>query len=152
MSLDLALDLNSDFWKVFHGVKSWQGSILSFYEEHGYIENVLGLRYSGPLDVEQLLNYPIQGVASFIVMDALNRLSNIGIQAILNVHDDLGFYIPDDVKTADEMIETIGQVMVNVPFKFIKDANVPITVEMKIGRDWSNQDFVCEFDSRDYKK
>ena len=150
MEEDAALHISRKFWEKFAGVRRWQRKILSFYERHGYIENILGLRYTEPMDEKQLFNYPIQGVASFIVMDAMNRLAAMDIQAVLTVHDELAFYIPDDVETTEEMIDTIGEQMVRSPFGFIKDANVPLSVECTMGRNWADQSEVGVFDSRDY--
>ncbi|KKN90055.1 hypothetical protein LCGC14_0231680 [marine sediment metagenome] len=130
--------LLKEFWDTFPEVKQWQNDLLDFYNEHGYTETLTNRRRRAPMSVNQLLNHPIQGTASDIVINAMDRLSEFAeeenmpqLQAIMNVHDDLTFNIPVD--SLDDDLEDIIDQMLDVPFDFI---NVPISIEVEVGHNW----------------
>ena len=83
-----------------------------------------------------------------IVQDAMNRLSELEdetLQAVFQIHDDLGFYIPD--RELEDKTELIAREMCSVPFDFV---TVPITVEVSIGRNWYNQKEIGVFKSTEF--
>ena len=61
------------------------------------------------------------------------------------MHDDLGFYLPD--ATLEQDIEAIAKAMCEPRFDFI---NVPITVEVKVGRNWGEQEEVAVYSSEQF--
>lgn len=137
--------LYGDFWKQFAGVRTWQDKTKTFYRKYGYVECLTGRRRHGPLRDTQLVNAPIQGTACEIVMDSMNRLSELGdwhLQPFLNVHDDLTFILPEN--RYEEYVERAMRTMVQVPFSFV---NVPITVEVSSGINWCDQERVMDFSS-----
>jgi len=140
----LSKELGEVFWKEFEGVKEWQDSLMSFYKRHGYVETLTGRRRFAPVKFNEIINTPIQGTASDIVVDAMNRCSDNGYSTFLNmnVHDDLTFMLPDDEYEDD--IEEIAEIMVSPEFDFI---NVPITVEVEVGTNWANQKEYKVFES-----
>lgn len=126
----------NEFWKQFSGVKAWQENLLGFYRANGYVECLTGLRRYGPLSVNKVYNTPVQGTAAELVMDAMGRLSETGdpvLQPEINIHDDLTFLrVPE--KQAEEVAEKIITEMLRFPdFPWI---NVPMTVEMSMGKNW----------------
>ncbi len=130
----------SEFWETFTGVKKWQEERDKFYLKHHYLESKTGFKYWAPLDKNQRFNYQIQGAASDIVIDAMNRLSERGeeedkpqYQAVMNIHDDLTFYLPK--KTLEKDLEVIITEMLDCKFDFI---NIPLTVEVSMGPNWYN--------------
>jgi uracil-DNA glycosylase family 4 len=138
------------FWDELRGVKSWQDALLQFYREHQYVESPLGRRRHGPLSKNEQLNNMIQGVASDVVTDAMNRLSFLAYKLrkpqyrpIWNIHDDLGFLIPD--RSLERDIEFIAEQMCKVRWKWIK---VPIGVECSVGKRWHNMQEIEKYDSR----
>ena len=140
LPVDTTQKLQDSFWKQFSGVRDWQKDLERQYEECGYVELLTGFRCHGPLKYNEIINYPIQGTASDIVLDAMNRLSEKAtrdkrpaLQAVLNVHDDLTFYIPED--TFDDDVDTIVGEMLRPTFDFI---NCPISVEVEFGENWYN--------------
>lgn len=150
--LRIVEDLYDRFWEDYAGVKKWQEEVVNFYYEHGYVEMLTGRRRRAPLAYTKLANTPIQGVASEIVVAAGNRLSLLGYQQkkpqnqlILNIHDDLSFSIPD--KTLDKDIELIGEEMVKPVFDFI---NVPLAVDVSVGKNWYDLEKIHTFDSQDF--
>ncbi len=143
--------LLKDFWRTFSGVQAWQKKIKLDYREYGYVELLTGFRRYGPLDGSQIINTPIQGTASDIVVDAMNRLSeyamendDIKMHPRLIIHDDLSFFLPK--KRFDEMAGFIVDEMLKINFSFI---NVPLTVEASMGPNWFDLKEIGTFSSND---
>jgi DNA polymerase-1 len=140
------------FWEMCAGVKDWQLDQLEFYKEYGYVQNLFGRRRYMPLSKNEIFNSPIQSSASDIVTDAMNRLSKLAYklkkpqyQPIWNIHDDLGFYIPDE--TLEEDIRFISEQMVCIPYKFV---NVPIGVEVSVGTLWGELEEIVKYNTLDF--
>lgn len=76
----------------------------------------------------------------------VNPRNSAFIHPRLQIHDDLTFLLPDAV--LDESIEKIVSLALNLKprFPFI---NVPITVEGKLGKDWSKMEEIGVFSSQD---
>lgn len=134
------------FWREFSTTSDWQQQQIKFYRQHGYVEGLTGRRRHGPLTINKVCNTPVQGTATEIVMDGLCRLSEKGIpelQPELMIHDDLTFLrVPD--RDIDTIAEQIISEMLAVPFDFI---NVPITVEMEMGKNWMELERVGTYSS-----
>ena len=137
---DVVLELFDEFWSVFEGIHKWQKDLGKFYATHGYVEAPTGRRRRAPLPWAEMINAPIQGGSSDIVVDAMCRLSeraqhedNPALQARLNIHDDLSFVIPDD--ELDETLDIIVTEMLKSSYGFI---TVPLSVEVSIGTNWGN--------------
>jgi DNA polymerase I len=139
------------FWKQFSGVKQWQEDLLEFYHKHGYVQCLTKRRRHGPFSVNQVYNSPVQGTAAEIVMDAMSRLSETGdpeLQPELQIHDDLTFVrVPQ--KRIDAVAEKVISMMLAVPFKWV---NVPITVEMSVGKNWADLQEVATYSSDTWGK
>jgi len=144
---DIVLDLFKEFWNTFRGVKKWQDWVQNFYQKHGYVETLTGRRRYGPLAMNKIINTPIQGTASDICVNAMNRLTNEGIQVVMNIHDDVTSFVPDD--ELEDQIEFIAQEMCCVPYKWI---NVPIAIEVAVGENWCDQEEVGTFTSTEFMK
>ena len=138
--------LYDEFWDTFHGVKDWQDRLLKFYREHGYVEALDGRRRRAPLTQNQVFNSPIQADEACIVKDAQTRLSQTqdwDYQSSLIIHDDLTFEFSR--KKLDEHCEFVLDRMLDVShFDWI---NVPITIEVKVGKDWQNMKEAGDFSS-----
>ncbi|HWY33840.1 MAG TPA: DNA polymerase, partial [Nitrosopumilaceae archaeon] len=126
------------FWKTYAVIHEWQKTMYAFYAQHGYIESLTGHRRYMYMQGGEIINHPIQGTAAAIVMDGMNRLSEYAtetgkmqFQAVMQIHDDLGFYLPDE--TLDEDHKFIVKEMLSCKFPFI---NVPLTVESAVGPNW----------------
>jgi DNA polymerase I len=151
---DKILPLVEKFWDQFSGVYEWQEKYVASFEKHGYVEMLTGRVRRAPLSRNQIINNSIQGVASDIVIDAMNYLSEAvtrldlpDLQARLNVHDDLVFA---PLKTeVDKYLEIIVPAMLDVPYNFV---NVPITCEASWGTDWYRMDTIDTFANYDYPK
>lgn len=142
--------LYKEFWKIFHGVRSWQEELIQFYKDEGYVETFEGRKRRAPLSMNQLINAPIQGTAAEIVMMSMCRLSETGdwdLQPEINIHDDLT-YVSMPVDRMDKLCTKVLDIMLDVPFKWA-DA-VPWSVEMSWGRDWLNLEKVGDFFSNEW--
>lgn len=138
--------IKEEFWDMFEGVHAWHEDANKFYEEYGYAETLTGHhRRRYPLTFNELVNEPIQGTTAEIVMGAMCRLSereDPDYQPFLNVHDDLSFIVDED--RIDEIGESIISEMLDVQFDFV---NVPVTVEMSIGKTWDKMEEIGTYDS-----
>lgn len=139
LPFDIAQDLDAEFWDTFRGVKKWQQRALKFYEKNNYIETLGGFRRRGAMSPNEIINMPIQGTAAEVVTEGMMALSEIALvedlpdlQPILNVHDDLTFD-PED-RNLESTIARIAREMCMHRFDYI---NVPLVVEISIGRRWS---------------
>jgi len=138
------------FWHEFAGVKKWQDNLLKQYEIDGFVTCLTGRRRYGPLNRNMILNSPIQGTASDLVVGAMNRLSvlasrdvnNRHLQARMNIHDDLTFIMPKS--KLDSAIPEIVRQMVTVKYDWV---TVPISVEVAVGADWFSLKEVGRFES-----
>jgi uracil-DNA glycosylase family 4 len=131
-----------EFWSTFSGMASWQKKTMSRYYDEGYVATMQGRKHHYPLSKNQAINMPVQGTAAELVCDAMNRLSYISLKTNqphihprLNVHDDLTFFIPDDDRVLEDSLKIIMREMLCFPFKWI---NVPLSVEVSIGKNWAD--------------
>lgn len=143
-----------DFEEEFAGVFEWHRELQKFYHKYGYVETLLGLRRRAPLSYNQMINSPIQMMEGEIFMDGANRLSeradregDDNYQPNVYIHDDMTFFLPD--AEIDRYADGIITTMLDVPFDFV---NVPITVEMSVGKDLFSMEEVLKASSDDWKK
>lgn len=139
-------ELREEFFDQFKGIKKWHTGLEKFYDEYGYVTGLSGYRRRAPVSMNEKINSPIQADEAIIVMDAMNRLSEMQdprYQAALMIHDDLTFFWPKN--EIEKRAEVVVSTMVNCPFEWAKI--VPIEVEMLVGEDWINQKEVGKFSS-----
>ena len=139
MPLPIIQEQIEAFWEMLPGLKGWQDATVEGYEENGYVETLTGWRRYAPITRNQLINTPIQGSASDITMDAMCRLSEAAqeldvwqFQARLEVHDELGFWLPK--KTFDRDLEFVADCMLEC--KHYPWINVPLAIEISKGPNW----------------
>lgn len=146
------------FWKTFHGVKDWQEDLLTTYQKKGIVKHLDGRLNRAPISLNQVINYPIQGVERQIVMNAMNKLSehattvgDINYQPNLMIHDDLTtmFDEQEAIDRIDDYIEVIVTKMLEVDFDYI---NVPLTVEVSVGTDMYEMEEVLVASSDTWRK
>ena len=142
---DIVLKLFEDFWHTFKEVKKWQRWVTNYYEKYGYVETLTGRRRHGPMSYNMAINSPIQGTASDICVNAMNHLSEAGINVIMNIHDDVTSYVADE--TLDEDAERIVDIMCTSPYELLPELNVPIAIELSYGKNWCDLEEVGTFSS-----
>lgn len=144
--------LQKEFWNQLRGVRMWQRDLERFYSDHNYVENYFGFRRYAPLSYNELINAPIQGTASDIVVNAMNVLSEYAattgqpqFQAEINVHDDLMFSMPQTSLEKD--IDVVVKKMLNTYPDIL--TQIPITVEVSVGDNWAEMQEIGTYSSKD---
>lgn len=148
---DVLHPLYDAFWKEFEGVKSWQDNLIKFYEENGYVETFTGRRRYGPMNVNKVINSPVQGFTCEFVLDGMCRLSETGdplLQPEIQIHDDLT-WVAVPVDKVDYVAEKALEILLTPAPEFKDFICVPITLEMSVGEDWLNMEEIGVFSSDD---
>jgi len=135
-----------DYFAVYPGVRAWTHEIVSLAREQGFVTTLAGRRRA-IADIQSrnhnlrqaaervAVNTPIQGTAADLMKVAMiaveRRLRRMGgrAQMIMQVHDELIFDLPEsevqNVRTA--VAEEMESAMA---------LDVPLRVDVKIGRNW----------------
>jgi DNA polymerase I-like protein with 3'-5' exonuclease and polymerase domains len=146
---ELVDDIMDEFWSTFDGYKRWQDRLMKRYYEVGYVETLTGRRHHYPLTTNQAVNMPVQGTAAELVCNAMNRLSYMAattdqwhLHPVLNVHDDLTFFVPDKDSLLEDALNVITREMLVFSYKWI---NVPLSVDVSIGKNWADLESIGKF-------
>jgi uracil-DNA glycosylase family 4 len=132
--------LQNEFFEDYIGIKEWIERLRKFYAENGYIETLFGRKRRAPIKPTQLMNSPVQSVASdFTLLSAQRVYKDLGLLPVLMIHDDLTYSVPE--KEWKEYYKEIKKRMTDWDFDFV---NVPIDVEAKVGERWGEQKVVEE--------
>lgn len=121
-------------WQDFPRIKEYQMEQLEFYKKHGYVETRTGRRRYGPLTVAQMVNTPVQGLASDFCVRSMIILTLRWYWIWANVHDELNFYLPE--KTLERDLVRISRVMTGLPLEWTD--GFKIRVGCKVGYDWGH--------------
>jgi len=149
----VASQIYDEFWDTYKEAKKRQKYLLDYYNSRGVVKNLNGRERRGVLSVNKITNYPIQSSASYdICLRAGDRLSRLAYeldkpqyQYIINIHDDLTFYIPLD--TLDEDIQFIAKELVYPAYHWVI---VPLEVECKAGKSWGSLEVLGKFSTLDW--
>ena len=134
------------YFQRFVGVQAFREELIRRAREHGGAETLLGRQRPLPAinsdnwgarsEAErQALNTPIQGSAADLIKLAMvrvhERLRAEGLQArmVLQVHDELLLEVPED--ELKQVTALVAQEMEQV-----YPLDVPLTVDVKVGRNW----------------
>ncbi|MCG2725490.1 MAG: DNA polymerase I [Elusimicrobia bacterium] len=138
------------YFELYKGVKSWIDCTIAFAKEKGYVATLTGRRRNIPdIDSKNIslknfaqriaVNTPVQGGSADIIKKAMInvflKIKDLKLDAkmLMQVHDELIFEVKDDIKT--EVSNIIAYEMENA-FKL----KVPITVELKSGKNWADME------------
>jgi DNA polymerase-1 len=156
LSIEEANRFIESYFQRYPKVSEYLEATKTRAREKGYVETLLGRRRYFPelewgsqanrrvrASAERMaINMPIQGTAADIMKLAMIKMADVmrqrGLESkmILQVHDELGFEVPDS--ELDTMRQLVRQVMED-----IYPLSVPLKVEMQVGRDWYNME-ACE--------
>lgn len=131
---NVGMKLSDDFNATFPGVHTWQEGLRKSVKRLGYVTGLSGYRRRIPISKNELINSPIQADEAAIVCDAMTRLSEQGLQASLEIHDDLTFIW--ETEKVDEYAQIALSVMLFPTYEWAKI--VPIGVEMSVGDSWAD--------------
>jgi DNA polymerase-1 len=134
------------YHETFPNVKVYVDGTLNQAHKQGYVNTLYGRKRFIP-DMRVLshaerqaleresINMPIQGTNADLIKIAMLRLhhafqaNNMKTRMILQVHDELVFEVPvEELKRAQRFIKTL--------MEGVDKLDVPIKVEMKVGRNW----------------
>jgi DNA polymerase I-like protein with 3'-5' exonuclease and polymerase domains len=140
------------FWQRYPALRAYQDAIIDKYWRVGYVETATGQRRHEPMARNEIINHPFQGTAGHLVLDAQQRVTiaayeqdRPSLQPIMNIHDDLSFYLP--YATVERDIEDIARFMCVCPFEFV---TVPLGVEVSVGENWCDKEEIGEFSTGDF--
>lgn len=142
MPVEVVEELQDDLFNQFPKIKRWQEKLKAFYDQHGYVTGHSGFKRRAPISFNQLINSPIQGDETIIVLSAHIALVKRGIIPMMEIHDDLTFlWKPEEVERNSEIVLTE---MLKHRFDWI---NVPLVVERSIGDNWAECEKAGDFES-----
>ena len=134
------------YFQQYPEIKKYMEETEHFVEQHGYVTTPFGRKvYIAGLDnritksfaLRAAINAPIQGGAADIIKMAMIRIhhtlkqSNLNIQLLLQVHDELVFEVAaDDVQAAAEIIKKQMEQVVKL--------SIPLIAEVGIGDNWKD--------------
>ena len=112
----------------------------AFAREHGYVETLLGRKCYTPLILNKngglrqfaeraAINAPLQGTAADIIKKAMIELHELGVNLLLQVHDELIIECPEDKAEATAAL-------VKKTMEHAVTLSVPLTVDVSIGKTW----------------
>jgi DNA polymerase I-like protein with 3'-5' exonuclease and polymerase domains len=135
---DHVTHVQDDFWDDYCDVKVWQNRMIAFHQKYGYTPGVSGIRRWGPLDVNKILNTPIQGPAFHLLLDGLVRIDDEMVRRkmesfpISEVHDSILFDAV--ISEIPDIYELVTRILTSKRFVWQKD--VPLEVEWERGPNW----------------
>ena len=130
------------FFEEYPMVKKWQYELKEFYDRRGYVETPLGRRRYAPLGWNELINFPVQSVASDLCLYSYVKIyefvkeKGLSWWAPLIIHDEIDLYVPlDELEFAYYVCKRI---MENPGWKFEKILKTPMEVDAKVGYKWGS--------------
>lgn len=129
-------EVQEKFWREFQGVKAWQIQNTEKYICNGFIEGMSGFRCYGPLNINKICNYPIQGTAFHLMLDSIIRIEKefakrkLRSKPLFEIHDSLTIdTVPQE---AAEVVQIVTEIMTSKRFEW--QGIVPLTVSWEIGK------------------
>ncbi|MDO8429993.1 MAG: DNA polymerase [bacterium] len=139
-----------EYFNDFKKIKEWQEEIKSQARTHGYVTNLNGRRrwlleatstFRGEAaEAERAaINMPVQGLAADIIKMAMVKIAEEikkrkwedKVRMLLTIHDELIFEMSDDIiKEATKLIQRL--------MEGVYEIEVPIRVNVKIGKNWGD--------------
>lgn len=150
ITYDEAKEAIRTYFKTFPNIVKYFEKTIAEAKKAGYCSTILGRQRRVPglrsvLSSEvaeaerKVKNSPIQGTASDITKLAMiklyssNYLYIAGVKMIAQVHDEILFQVPENLKNDAELIREIKRCMEH-PFEF--DLRVPLSTSYKFGDNW----------------
>ena len=152
LPLDIAKEIDNEFWEEFSGVKRWQERVIKTYRKVGYVESLLGYRRHGPMGEPQVINAGVQASGADMTMAAWAKVGKYAYEndmpwlyLPIAVHDDLtGLNIPIERKW--EAVEIIAGIMTDFS-EYEWSSIVPMVVEISEGPHWGHKIPIGDFTS-----
>ncbi len=135
ISMKKAQQYYDQFWLRFRGVRQWQHRLTDEYARTGYIMGPTGRRYGNIMGPNDIANYPIQGAASDIVVEAGNRCVEKELIPCCNVHDELMFCVNEE--EVSSQLALMKELLLAKPNPvYFGWLTVPLSITIKKGYNW----------------
>lgn len=158
VTLEEAKAFREAFFDEYSALRPWHDRQRRLARKYKQVASLIGrIRHLPDIDSEneevraeaerQAINSPVQGLASdfnLLAMCILHKLMPPDeARIVASVHDALLFEIREDVK--DKWIPIIRDTMENLPLKkwFDVELDVPLKVDIKVGKHWSEGEEVA---------
>jgi uracil-DNA glycosylase family 4 len=167
-SLEEAQGIRKTFFEQFTGLLPWHGRQRRLVAENRRVQSPIGrVRHLPDVDSgdravraeaeRQAINSPVQSFASdltllsMVLLEERLRTERIDGRFISTVHDALLFEIAD--QDVGQALPIIKSTMENLPLraKFGMEVDVPIKVDIKVGRHWGDAHELSPEQVRDYR-
>jgi uracil-DNA glycosylase family 4 len=136
--------LSDMFFAEFPKVRTWHEELRETYNRDGYVTGKSGFIRAAPIEMNQLINAPIQADESIIVCGAWHRLLMTGDTRkvpMLMVHDDLTFnWAKSDM---DKLLEEVIPMVLYQKHEW--ERVVPMEIEVKVGTNWCDMKEIGKF-------
>lgn len=142
-----------EFFRAYRGLEAGMQQVRRFARKTGYVKTLLGRRlYVEGMNSQeqweraraerQAFNYVIQGSAaellkmSMILIDRDEELESMDVTMRIQIHDELGFYVPDEHKKGSKPI--IDKYM-SCPYRYfgMKNLRCETPGEVEFGDNWN---------------
>jgi len=140
-------ELLGEFWDRYPQAAKYLKARAQEYRNTGGVTALTGITRYGVFGGMEYINTPIQHTGAYLVLQAQNELSQLALETgdmylhpRINIHDDLTFLLPDQEDRIEEYISIIAKAMTRVRFPW---QIVPLSVEVKIGYNWADQEEIA---------
>jgi DNA polymerase-1 len=157
ISREAAQAFINSYFAAYSGISYYMLHIKDQARRQGYVSTLLGRKRQIPelhaanaalrgAGERMAINMPIQGTAADIQKIAMIRVADrlasdgFGAQLLLSVHDELLLEVPRD--EVDRLIPVLRETMEGA-----LPLDVPLTVDVKVGRDWESMTPVSRRDA-----
>lgn len=138
--------LNEEFFDEFREIKKWHDKLKADYKRDGYVTGFSGYRRRAPIEINQLINAPIQADETAIVCGAWHRLCKTQdddcIPSMM-IHDDLTFIWRR--KQLYPMLDKVLPIMLEQVNEW--ERIVPMGVDVLTGSNWEQLESIGKFES-----
>lgn len=129
------------YFEQFPGIQKYMEETKAFAREHGYVETLLGRKCYTPLINDKngglrqfaeraAINAPLQGSAADIIKKAMVQLHDLGIDLLLQVHDEL------IIECTEAKAEAVAA-LVKKKMEGAVALSIPLTVDVSMDKNWS---------------
>lgn len=146
-------EVEDDFWgRRFKVYQQWKDNWYEAYEEKGYFDTLTGFRCQGLLRRNQVINYPVQGVAFHCLLWSLieitKELEKRGLRSriVMQIHDSIILdALPSEL---NEVMDICHTIMIDKLKKHWQFIITPIEIEADIspvGTTWHDKKGVEQY-------
>lgn len=154
--------LKKKWHNLWQGITSWQEAMTSRQRRGGIFETVLGRRMTAKLYTDAM-NLPIQGSSAEVSKLAMHRMFtelktrpwfNEQVSFVNFVHDSFMWECPDDPDIYEDLAKITADAMQgawNELIAFTAVPDLPMPVEVTVGKNWGDLEYEIETPIYEYK-